>query len=454
MGNGADSVVVYEQWRKLHALGLEGSTWETSPILKAIRDYNIDDCNSTQELTHWLRTQQAELGVTYAATRNETDTETKAVSDELNDTAKLRDELLEQSVAMAAQCSTTAALMANIAWMLEFHRRENKPVYWRFFERLGLSDLELIDDLDCLADCKRTQRAPFKAKPGSRQFAFEYRFDPDQAFKGGAKTFYLLGVETDDGKPASVSWVQAASQMNDGLIVVQSNAPPPDTITLIPNEIINPRPMPEAIFRFASQYKEGQFTDQPSAPMDFLKRAKPRFQTGFLDNTSIIPKNTKPQDLLPHIIAAVKNLDKSYLTIQGPPGAGKTYTGKHIIAELISQGAKIGIASNSHKAINNLLLSTANYLAATNEQLFATTTFACTKNTDPELEAAGINIIQNSKLISYVQPACVLGTTAWGFAREDMQDQLDYLFVDEARSGFGGQFNCYEWCSEKPCADG
>jgi hypothetical protein len=39
----------------------------------------------------------------------------------------------------------------------------------------------------------------------------------------------------------------------------------------------------------------------------------------------------------------------------------KSYTGKNVIAELVKSGARVGIASNSHKAINNLLLSTAKY---------------------------------------------------------------------------------------------
>jgi Cdc6-like AAA superfamily ATPase len=56
---------------------------------------------------------------------------------------------------------------------------------------------------------------------------------------------------------------------------------------------------------------------------------------------------------LTQIIHAISNLESSYLTIQGPPGAGKSYTGKHVIAELMKSGARVGIASNSHKAINN-----------------------------------------------------------------------------------------------------
>jgi len=124
----------------------------------------------------------------------------------------------------------------------------------------------------------------------------------------------------------------------------------------------------------------------------------------------------------------VKNLDNSYLTIQGPPGSGKSHTGKHIIAELVKTGAKIGVSSNSHKAINNLLLSTAKFCRE--EGINAT--FACTKETELELIDAGVSILNNNNLANHVEPGCVLGTTAWGFSRDDMSEQLDYLFVDEA----------------------
>lgn len=52
---------------------------------------------------------------------------------------------------------------------------------------------------------------------------------------------------------------------------------------------------------------------------------------------------------------AIVALDNSYLFIQGPTGAGNTYTSNHIIVELIKRGKKVGVTSNSHKAIHNLL---------------------------------------------------------------------------------------------------
>ena len=41
--------------------------------------------------------------------------------------------------------------------------------------------------------------------------------------------------------------------------------------------------------------------------------------------------------------------------IQGPPGAGKTYTGARMICALVRAGKTVGITANSHKVIRNLL---------------------------------------------------------------------------------------------------
>src|SRR5262249_37502417 len=48
-------------------------------------------------------------------------------------------------------------------------------------------------------------------------------------------------------------------------------------------------------------------------------------------------------------------LNHSLLAIQGPPGAGKTYTGARMIVELVKQGKRVGITATSHKVISHLL---------------------------------------------------------------------------------------------------
>ena len=46
-------------------------------------------------------------------------------------------------------------------------------------------------------------------------------------------------------------------------------------------------------------------------------------------------------------------LDCGVLPIQGPPGTGKTFTGSHMILELIKAGKKVGVTAVSHEVIRN-----------------------------------------------------------------------------------------------------
>ena len=48
-------------------------------------------------------------------------------------------------------------------------------------------------------------------------------------------------------------------------------------------------------------------------------------------------------------------LDSSSLFIQGPPGTGKAYASAHVIIALLAVCKRVGVSSNSHKAVNNLL---------------------------------------------------------------------------------------------------
>jgi len=418
--SGVDSVIFYEQWRDLHNRNEDRETWETSTILKNIRDYNIDDCNSTQELVVWLREQQQANNISYLG---KTEINEPELKEEVTQRITLRDRLLEKAYQQSSNNPQQAALSENMAWMLEFHRRESKPLFWRLFDRLGLIEEELFDDLDCLACCQRTARQPFKPTPKARNLAYEYQFDTDQEFKGTADNFYVLGLMDENGKNIKVKFCSEESNLNDGLIVLQAKEEPSPLITLIPDEYINPEPMPQAIYQVATSYEADQLNN--CAILDFLNRVKPRIKN---HHDGAIAPSHNPIEKLQQIIQAIRNLNNSYLTIQGPPGAGKTYTAKHVIAELIKTSAKIGVTSNSHKAINHLLLETKEYC----KQQGINGTFACTKETDVNLQSANIILLKNADLINHATSSCVLGTTAWGFSRDDMVNQLDYLFIDEA----------------------
>ena len=420
VAGGDASIAVYEKWRELNAIGEQGDTWQTSNILKDIRDYNIDDCDSTLELADWLRHQQKKHGISYLG---KTEVVEPEVKEEATERTQLRDRLLEKALEYSTSDPKKEALILNLAWILEFHRREAKPVFWRLFERLGLSHVELLDDLNCLACCERTRRDAFKPTPRARNLAYEFQFDPAQEFKGASNSFYLLGLEDENGKYLKANFLEEFSDLPNGLIVLQMRQEFSDLITIVPDEHVNANPIPQSIYQVVEGYESGQL--ERCAIIDFLNRSKPVIKNY---KEGPIASSNDPNQRLHQVINAVRNLDNSYLTIQGPPGSGKSHTGKHIIAELVKTGAKIGVSSNSHKAINNLLLSTAKFCRE--EGINAT--FACTKETEPELIDAGVSILNNNNLANHVEPGCVLGTTAWGFSRDDMSEQLDYLFVDEA----------------------
>ena len=413
VGNGGDSVVVYERWREAFAEGRETDDWKTCKTLRDIRDYNIDDCNSTQELTDWLREQQANHEISYAGIHKE---EEPKISDEVTARTNLRDKLLNKSETLHDE---DARITENMAWTLEFHRRETKPMWWRLFDRMGLSHVDLEDDLDCIAGCIRTERPPFKDTEKARHYCYEYKFNTRQEYKPLKNdSAYLLGVDLN-----KVTLVHEESDFDSGLIVVKSKEEPDPVISLIPDEYVSPGAIQTAIDDVVAHFDAGKLTN--TAIEDFLYRKVPRIEN---HSGGEIVNASDSSERLQQIIHAVVNLNSSYLTLQGPPGAGKTHTGKHIIAELVRQGKKIGISSNSHKAINNLLIGVAEYCR---EQNIPAHCF-CTRDTGDEIAENEISVIDNKSIQNHLVAGCVIGTTAWGFCRDELAGEFDYLFIDEA----------------------
>lgn len=418
VANGGDSVVVYEQWRTQFAFDHPGipapaDAWKEHAPLANIRDYNKDDCDSTQELVDWLRRQQAEHGIAFQGGGKEVEAERI-----VPEVPPIHAELLAMAASVRASGAPGVPVAETLAWLIEFHRRESKPLFWRLFDRKGSTEIELFDDLECIAGCERTDRAPFKAKSTERNFSYEYRFDPAQECKGLTGNYYVLDTERDKVEVVHLD-------MANGLLVAKAKVAPPARMTLLPDEYVNPSPIPGAIAAVAQAcHQAGGAGD--AAILDFLQRRPPRI-AHVAPGQPIVTGATQ-QERMTGIIAAVTGLQGSCLTIQGPPGTGKTYTASHVIAALMRQGKTVGISSNSHKAINNLLIRTAEVCARDG----VPARFACAKNTDDALEALGVTVLGNGAIAEWLAPGSVVGTTAWGFCRPDLAQAFDYLFVDEA----------------------
>ena len=416
VASGGDSVVVYDLWRDAFARGEESADWQESEVLAGIRDYNRDDCDSTLELCQWLRSHQQSVVEPVIADA--------PIEPELSEIVQARHELRDRLLARADDESLdtdSRTRLETLAGVLEFHRREEKNAWWRFFDRMDPANTSLADDLACLADCRRTPREPFKPTPRARNLAYELSFDPNQESRGISGEITFKGGDLIDDRHPTGKILKEYSDLENGRIVVQCKHEPAALVSLVPNEIVRADPIPAAIDAVVSSIESGQLVR--SALLDFLERRQPRILGH--DGGPIVRSE---ESRLDDTIAAVRNLDQSCLVIQGPPGAGKSYTGARVIGALLAEGKRIGISSNSHSAINNLLIGTAKYC----QEEGIAARFICTKHTTEKLDELDITVSSNGRLANELSDACVIGTTAWGFARDDMADALDVLVIDEA----------------------
>jgi AAA domain len=151
-----------------------------------------------------------------------------------------------------------------------------------------------------------------------------------------------------------------------------------------------------------------------------MRRDYPRFRssTGIGDGADDVTR----------AIDAIGRLDCSHILIQGPPGAGKTHTSAHAIVHLLARRKRIGVSAHSHKAINNLLQAVET--AATDRGL----RFRDIKKSSYEEQFLNGSIIEDTTKKSEAVEGGhdLIAGTAWLFAREELDQQLDYLFIDEA----------------------
>lgn len=405
-----DSVVAYHNWLQSPS----GSDPATSVVLSEIRDYNKDDCDSTAQLAEWLRQVQAEKGIAWIAKpgpEKPKDNRPPAV----NANGRLAQELLADLPEDREQQKVQLLL----AHLLEFHWRESKPIFWAKFDRHAMTHEQLVDDGNCLGAMRRTERAP---EPVQRSLAYEYSFDATQDTKldVGSKCFFshdlkmkteILSMDEDQGL------VQ---------IKLSAKAPaPPDMLSLIPDEYVDPETIAQSIFRIVSQWRDGG--ELPPAARNLLLRQPPNI-TGHRGG----PLISYSDAALPQIIDVVKRLDGSTLCIQGPPGSGKTFTAAKVVIELLRDGKRVGVTSNSHKAIAKLLREIEAESKRCNFKL---------KGSKLQSDMADF-LLDGTSFAASTSPDYVFGTgrsrfdlvggTAWTFSDEAAVGGVDYLFVDEA----------------------
>lgn len=409
------SVVEYQRWLDAD----ESRNPMESPILARIRSYNTVDCESTVGLRDWLLDRQHDAGIPWLPPTVPDDDAEQPL--ELSPAEELASTLLARAAVME-EGSEARRITSLLAWLLEFHRREEKPWWWRYFERLDASDEELYDDTECLAGLVRTAM-PLRAI--KKSMGYEFRFDPDQETKlHGGETCAIAG--SDDEKCVIERFVDRDAGLVE--LKVGPGRTLPNRLSLIPASLISTTGLRESILRFVTGWAEEPQCN--AALADLLERRPPRL-TGNASTLHI----DEAGDLTAQAIDVARRLDRSTLCIQGPPGTGKTTTAAEMILALVADGRRVGIVANSHQVILNLLDCIAERGGVRGVR---PTLIKVGGDGDHQLIANGrIQQIESKEAAAIIAAGpLVIGGTAWLFSRPELAGALDYLFIEEA-----GQFS-------------
>ena len=233
------------------------------------------------------------------------------------------------------------------------------------------------------------------------------------------------------GDPVSTATIEAALQSDvHGLLfngaLMPSEAPGDETPA-------PPRALPSVLDAAAS------LTGVESASTDLLFRRAPRLKKGALNakNAENLPREVdfsgSNLPTVDAVHAAVRALDHSYVAVQGPPGAGKTFLASHVIACLVAEGAKVGVVAQSHAVIENLMLA----CCARDGFDVSHAVRLRGKSVTPDAPWSEVSDSELVELISGVG-GLLFGGTVWDYVSERRVPvgSLDVLVVDEA-----GQFS-------------
>ena len=239
------------------------------------------------------------------------------------------------------------------------------------------------------------------------------------------------------GDPVSTATIEAALQADVHGLLFNGTLMPSDPV---PGEDSEPSDAPSSSRTLPSVVEAAaSLTGVQSASADLLFRRAPRLKKG-ASNTKNIENLPREVDFsasgLPTVDAvhaAVRALDHSYVAVQGPPGAGKTFLASHVIARLVAEGAKVGVVAQSHAVIENLMLACCardGFDASRAVRLRG-------KSVTPDAPWAEVSDSELTELIAGAG-GLLFGGTVWDYVSERRvpAGSLDVLVVDEA-----GQFS-------------
>ena len=396
----------------------------TQEVRSAIQGYNSDDCFSTLRLRDWLERQRTALiqkGGEIPRPALKQAEASESVSERERRVAALRERLLTDVPVEASERTQDEWARWRLAYLLDWHRREDKANWWEYFRLRDLPEEDLFDEPSAVAGLEFVDRVQLvrhkkTGKPtGSVIDRYQY---PAQEIEIRARDDLKL---TDGAVFGAVVVADRAARTLDirkGKKQAETHA-----TALFAHRHVSTDVLEDAIFRAGEAVAAGTC---PVLVQRLLRAEPPTLRT--------VPFASEAGESAVEFAVRVANeLDNTVLAIQGPPGAGKTFTGARMICALVQQGKRVGVTATSHKVIRKLLDDTAKMAAENGIAMKLAQKIG--EDTEAEQNGAGvIEVDDNAEALRLLRnrDANVLGGTAWLWAREDFAKAVDVLFIDEA----------------------
>lgn len=387
---------------------------------KAVEGYNRDDCVSALRLREWLehlRESVESKGTTVPRPKSEDGQPSEVLGESELHVRALMARLTADVPQGADERSPVEQGRWLLANLLEWHRREDKTAWWEFFHLRSLSTDELVDNRAAISKLSFVGRV----EEGKRKTPIDRYSFPLQDTDLGEGDPLLIPPE--GGKFGTVSAVDIAERTVDiKKRRDQADVHPEAVFThsIVPSEVLK-----AALIRIAEDVAQRGIgaRGRYKSARDLLLRNPPRLSAGAF---AMDDRETAVQFAMR--IGPV--LDRTVLAIQGPPGSGKTFVGAEMICELAARGLRVGVTAVSHKVIRNLLNRVIDAAKEKRQRIRC-----AEKVNDEEEEPTTIKeTTDNAELLEWLQDreVDVAGGTAWLWARDEAENALDVLFIDEA----------------------
>ena len=388
---------------------------------EAMEGYNAEDCFSTALMRDWLereRSEKAKEGCDIPRPALGEGAPPEEVGERQQRVAALVAKLTARVPANPADRSEGQQARWLLAQLLDWHRREDKAVWWDYYRLRDMKDDELLEERSALAGLRHEEHLRMEKKSPVEGYSFPKQ---ETEIRRGDKLCHgELNVGTveriDIGeRTIEIKRSGKSAAMHPTSVFVDGRGPKWEVLA-------------ESIFELGKRISESpegkEIRNSPA--WELLLKYKPRLNRG--ETLAALAAESTVETACRIGLA----LEGSVFAIQGPPGAGKTFTAARMICSLVREGKKVGLTAHSHKAIGKLLQEV--QVAADEAEIEA----RCIRKIAEEgrdeeiqgVETTDDNAVPLERLNS--GKARVAAGTAWMWSRPEYAGAIDALFIDEA----------------------